>query len=161
MIRLKTGLFLATMLGFCFLIQAQEYIGLSRFDCIKVAWNRIGEHAKTSSSLSYDNAPTPPDTLCVSGFSGPAAPTRLHVKFDSTRICNLEIWFFNSESDLNAYLQQVLSDPKWGWKKLNENQYISDFAHQLTLEIPPENPDRQFSIIRSAWTRTLYDLLTQ
>lgn len=157
---MKKRLFVVCMLGLLFTTQAQQYIGLSPVDCTKAAWNSIGKDATIARTLAYDKAPTPPDTMCIAGFAGPAAPLRLHLQFDTTRICNLEVWFFNSESDRNAYLQQTLIDPKWGWKKLNENQYISDFVHQRTLEVPAENSAWKFSVIRSAWTRTLYDLLT-
>lgn len=158
---MKKALILACMLSGLTTIEAQQFIGLSKQDCIKTSWKLVGETAMTSKTLAYDKAPSPPDTMCVTGFTGIGAPLRLHVKFDSSKQCNLEIWYFNNQLDLNTYLQQVLGDPKWGWKKLNENQYISDFVHQRTLEVPPDNPEWQFSIIRSAWTRTLYDLLTQ
>jgi hypothetical protein len=158
---MKKALFLAGMISGLTTIKAQQFISLSKEDCIKTAWKIIGETAMTSKTLAYDKALSPPDTMSIAGFTGTAAPLRLHLKFDSSKQCNLEIWYFNSQSDLNTYLQQVLGDPKWGWKKLNENQYISDFAHQRTLEVPPENSAWQFSVIRSAWTRALYELLTQ
>ena len=158
---MKKGFLIVWLIGFCYTTLAQQYIGLSKSDCNKTAWSDIGKEVKISLALASDKAASPPDTICITGFTGPAAPLRLHLNFDSSRVCNLEVWYFNSESERNAYLQQVLDDRKWGWKKLNENQYISDFAHQRTLEVPPENLQWQFSIIRSNWTRTLYDLLTQ
>lgn len=147
------------MLGFFLSSQAQTYIEQPKRTCLKWLAKSIGKSVRFGDAPT--DGPSPLDTLCVTGFSGPASPLRLHLQFDSTSRCNLETYFFSSEADQQAYLQKILSDPKWGWKKLNENQYISDFIHQRTLEVPPENSAGQFSVIRSAWTRTLYDLLTQ
>ena len=73
---MKKRLFVVCMLGLLFTTQAQQYIGLSHVDCTKAAWNSIGKNAKfTGASM--------PDTMCLAGFAGSAAPLRLHLKFDS------------------------------------------------------------------------------
>ena len=102
---MKKNLLLLCILGLFAKIQAQQYIGLSRFDCTKATWNSIGKEATITGTLAYDKALIPPDTMCITGFTGLVAPLRLHLNFDTSRVCNLEVWYFNSESDRNTYLQ--------------------------------------------------------
>lgn len=64
------------------------------------------------------------------------------------------------DSCFTKYLQGVLDQEKYGWKKINENQYVSKYSYRLMLEFPPENKDFSYVILRTDWTKELYRTLT-
>ena len=61
-----------------------------------------------------------------------------------------------SDETVKAYLFDL---KKFEWNKINENQYISKFEEKLMIELPAENYDHSFSILKVEWTKELYELL--
>jgi hypothetical protein len=53
----------------------------------------------------------------------------------------------------------LLAKEKYVWKKINENQYISKFEDKIMIELPTENKSNSITIIRTDWTKILYDIL--
>jgi hypothetical protein len=74
--------------------------------------------------------------------------------------CIMEKILAASVTDYRHYLQSVVTDDKYEWKKINENQYVSKFDQYLMLETPPNNDVNSFTILRTKWTKEMYKLLT-
>jgi hypothetical protein len=80
--------------------------------------------------------------------------------FDKTGKCDMEKLIVYCDSCLAKYMQPVLDKKEYKWIKLNENQYVSEFARKLLLEIPLGDSDRSFIILRADWTQKQYELMT-
>ncbi|MBI3138443.1 MAG: hypothetical protein HYZ15_07655 [Sphingobacteriales bacterium] len=99
------------------------------------------------------------DTIRVL-WKGPAgARTEYIYAFDDNHLCFSETIITHCDSCLTGYLQQVLDKKNFGWKKINENQYISRFADNLMIELSADEALHSFSVLRVDWTRELYDML--
>jgi hypothetical protein len=85
--------------------------------------------------------------------------TQLIYVFDEKGLCLTETTITRCDSCHDAYLKVVLDKKKYNWKKINENQYISRFEDNLMIELFPEGEIRSFSVLRTDFTRELYDLL--
>lgn len=79
--------------------------------------------------------------------------------FDKKGKCKSETIITRCDSCLTGLLQKVLDQKKFEWNKINENQYISKFEEKLMIELPAENHDHSFSILKVEWTKELYELL--
>lgn len=79
--------------------------------------------------------------------------------FDEKGLCLTETTITRCDSCHDGYLKVVLDKKKYNWKKINENQYISRFEDNLMIELFPEGEIRSFSVLRTDFTRELYDLL--
>lgn len=79
--------------------------------------------------------------------------------FDKTGKCRSEQVITNCDSCLAKLLNKVLAQTQYNWKKINENQYVSDFSSALLIELPAENKDHSITILRMDWSKELYDLL--
>jgi hypothetical protein len=80
--------------------------------------------------------------------------------FDSDGRCRSEQIKASCDSCYKKYLDDVLAQKKYQWKKINENQYISSFRKKRMIEIPAENNDFSYMILRTGWSKKLYQLLT-
>lgn len=79
--------------------------------------------------------------------------------FDEKGICNNETIITYCDTCLSKRVSEILQLQQYGWKKINENQYVSTFTEHLMLELPPENKDFSLSILWVDWTETLYNFL--
>jgi cell division protein FtsX len=79
--------------------------------------------------------------------------------FDEKGICNIESYQYESKSDFDKKLQQVLGIQTYEWVKINENQFVSNFKGQRLVEILDEASPYQLRILRTAWSKELYELL--
>lgn len=82
------------------------------------------------------------------------------LEFDEAGKCRSELRTFNCDHCFKQELEALLGIDKYKWKKINENQYISKFEENLMIELPTENKTNSFSIIRTNWSKLLYDMLT-
>lgn len=82
------------------------------------------------------------------------------LQFDKARNCKSDALLFNCSSCYKKELARLLAIEKYGWKKINENQYISKFEDKLMIELPTENQSNSITIIRTDWTKILYDMLS-
>ena len=80
--------------------------------------------------------------------------------FDRKNICISERTLASSDSIRRVCLDKVLALPEYEWKKINGNQYISRFSDQLMIELPGDPKNFSFTIYRAAWTKELYDMLS-
>jgi hypothetical protein len=60
---------------------------------------------------------------------------------------------------MEEQLLQILKKEKYGWLRINENQHISGFKHQILLEFQDEKAPYRLQVLRTAWTKELYELL--
>ena len=80
-------------------------------------------------------------------------------EFDEAGKCKSEKVIANCDSCINKMLRATLKTGKHQWKKINETQYVSRFEDKLMIELPVENKDYSYSILRMDWNRIIYDLL--
>ena len=80
-------------------------------------------------------------------------------EFDKSGICIAEKTVTHCEDCLKPYLNAVLEQKDYGWKKINGNQYISNFGSQAMIELPVDEKDYSFTVFRATWSQAFYDLL--
>jgi hypothetical protein len=150
---IRTGLFLLLllpMIGF-----SQTYINLTEKQ-IKKEWekNKVNDckhtfqRTDTALVVSVD---------CANAAKNPIA--RFIYSFDASKKCQWVQMLTESDSFFTATLEKTLLE-NYNWKKINENQYISDFESHRLIELPADNRKNMFIVFRMDWTRQLYDLLT-
>lgn len=79
--------------------------------------------------------------------------------FDRDGRCQSQLHIFNCDHCYKQELEELLGIENYQWKKLNENQYISKFEARLMIELPTENKTNTISIIRTDWSRVIYDIM--
>lgn len=81
-------------------------------------------------------------------------------RFDkSSGLCNYQKVQAGCDSCIQRELNRLISQPALGWKKINENQYVSNFESQLLIELPVDEKENSFILFRANWTKELYDIL--
>lgn len=85
--------------------------------------------------------------------------TEIIYSFDSLGKCNREKISGDCDTCISAKLQSILRIDTYGWKKINENQYVSRFEDRLMIELSVNKNDHSFYIHRMSWTQILYDIL--
>ncbi len=96
-------------------------------------------------------------TACTTSTYGKSA--RYIYSFDKKGNCNAERTITHCDSCLARILDQLLALKQYNWKKINENQYVSDFTSRLLIELPAENKDHSMLVMRMEWSEELYKLL--
>jgi hypothetical protein len=79
--------------------------------------------------------------------------------FDEKGRCDIEGYQFVSKTDFEKKLQQILDIQSYEWIKINENQFVSNLKGQRLIEFFDEAAPYQVRILRTAWSRELYELL--
>lgn len=74
--------------------------------------------------------------------------------------CKSELVKASCDSCYKKYLGAVLAQKKYQWRKINENQYISSYSKKRMIELPAENNDFSYMILKTGWSKKLYRLLT-
>jgi hypothetical protein len=91
-----------------------------------------------------------------------AKPVRFIYGFDGqSGKCNSQRTEAGCDTCYKKYLQNLLDQKQYKWKKLNENQFISRFEDRLMLEVPVEDNIYTFTLFKTIWTKEFYDLLVQ
>ncbi|MFM2138752.1 MAG: hypothetical protein RJA57_1059 [Bacteroidota bacterium] len=65
------------------------------------------------------------------------------------------------DSCYRNYLYSLLQNKSYGWKQINENQYVSAFAAKLMLELPAEEGPLSFFLYYNNWSKAFYELLVR
>ncbi|MFZ1313068.1 MAG: hypothetical protein WAR38_09400 [Chitinophagaceae bacterium] len=130
-------------------LTAQEYINKKKGEVI------------TMLKIKYQQTPLSvlTDTVKMKLENTFAMPFDYIFTFDKTGRCKSETIITRCDSCLTGLLQKVLDLKKFEWNKINENQNISKFEEKLMIELPAENYDHSFSILKVEWTKELYELL--
>jgi hypothetical protein len=82
-------------------------------------------------------------------------------QFDDKAKCNSETIIAYCDSCYLKFLNNVLAKEKYGWIRLNGNQYASKFSERLLLEILTKDSTYSFRLVRTNWTKTLYRMLLE
>jgi len=86
-------------------------------------------------------------------------PAEFIYGFDKNGKCRSEKITAYCDSCFNKFLQDVLKQKRFAWKKINGNQYVSKYRAQMMIELPAENKDFSYTILKTAWTKELYKML--
>jgi hypothetical protein len=78
---------------------------------------------------------------------------------DKEDSCKLEKITFTCDTCFTKKLEAILEIENYGWKKINENQYVSRFEDYRMIELPVNNKSFTISILRMEWSQLLYDVL--
>ena len=79
--------------------------------------------------------------------------------FDSSGKCNTEKTVTWCDSCHEKLLQNVFAMKKYGWKKINANQYVSKFSEGMLLGTHVANSLYSFSIVRTNLNKKMYKFL--
>ena len=132
---------------------AQEYIGDTRAEVKKKLRQTIKKN-KPLQLLETDS------TLELVSTDKTRQGVDRSFDFDKAAVCRSEKIISGCEPCLQLQLNTVLSIKKYGWRKVNENQYVSVYDKFLMLELAPGKNNFSFTILKTNWTRELYRLLT-
>ena len=80
---------------------------------------------------------------------------------DKTGACIIEMTISSCETCVRNLLNGLLAVPSYQWKKLNESQYVSRFEDYLLIEWQQTGNEFSFTLIKTAWTRELYNLMKE
>jgi len=99
-------------------------------------------------------------TITMSVKGGDVKAMDFIYAFDKSGKCNSEKTMANCDSCVNKMLQEIVNNKKFGWRQINENQYVSKFEDHLMIELPVNPNEFSYTILRMDWTRASYDLIT-
>lgn len=89
-------------------------------------------------------------------------PVTFEYTFDSNKKCISEKVTAYCDSCYKKYLNELLSKKKFGWKRLNENQYISSYKWELMIELPVrEEKSLFYDLLKVDWNRETYSMLLE
>ena len=139
--------FLFLFLGFT--ASSQLYIGKTKIKLIKGLKSKINNPQITDDSV-----------FKIRYVDQKAGNVEKHFRFDKSGKCFSEKVIAECDTCFQTLLNMVLSYPKYEWKKINENQYISKYSEFMMIELPVEPGDYSFHIFRTEWNKALYKMLT-
>jgi hypothetical protein len=128
---------------------AQHYIGMS--------FSEIAKSFKEEKGYKMANDGTLLTFTYTDSLSG---TVQLKFRFDGYGKCFFEEYVASCDSCINHLLTRTLAAEKFGWKKINENQYVSKYKEFLMIELPVEQGDHSFAVFRTEWNKDSYKLLT-
>ncbi len=133
-------------------INAQLYINKSK-SSIK---NEVANYQKKNPSYRIDISETDSSFLIVEKNQ-----TEHLLQFDNANTCKLESILLKCDTCYKTVLSQILEIKKYNWRKINGNQYISNFESKLMVELLLEENLTTIKIIRTDWSKLLYDMLKE
>ncbi len=134
---------------------SQNFIGKSRPQ-VKKELQKMVEKNDSLNAVLNDN-----DSALVLSYTGPATrPVNFIYRFNKAGNCSSEKVMAGCDSCYKKYLSHLLSQKKFEWKKINENQYISRYADHMMIELPGNPGDFSYAILLTDWTKELYQMLT-
>ena len=143
----------------CFLLIStagfsQNFIGNSRTQVLK----KLNDYIQKNDTLNA--AVNDLDTAIILKVKGvPSLPVDFIYKFNKAGKCISEKTIAYCDSCYHKYLNAALGNKKYGWKKINGNQYVSNYASQMLIELPVNELDFSFVILKTAWSRDMYKML--
>lgn len=133
---------------------SQNLIGRSKAQVKKILQKQILKNDSLDITLT-DN-----DSLLIFSIkAGKTLPADFIYGFNKLGKCQSEKVIAGCDSCFNKFLKNVLYQKKYDWKKINENQYVSKYAARMMIELPPENKDFSYTILKTDWNKNMYKLL--
>lgn len=134
--------------------KAQHFIGKSRKKVESLLRRQIRQHDSLQMTLSAQG-----DQLRFRIGPVRVQPAEMVYTFDQRGRCRSEKVTASCDSCFQKFLDHALAPKKWGWEKINENQYISGYASRMLIELSPEKNSYTFTIFRASWSREQYALM--
>jgi hypothetical protein len=148
------------IITFCFMLLSfpcfsQNYINKTKAQVKKELKEYISKNDSLNAIISEA------DSATMLSIKGPKTlPADFIYRFDKAGKCKSEKVIAGCDSCFTKYFQALLNLKKYDWKKINENQYVSNFAARMLIELPADNKDFSYIILRTDWTKEMYNLLT-
>jgi len=146
-------LFLLIPMALC----AQKNLGKSR----QVLMDHLQQFIKNSpsSKLEFDKQN---ERLVMSTRDSSGQSIRYEYGFDDkSGACFTEMTVSTCETCVRNELNWLLSVTSYQWKKINESQYVSRFEDYLLIEWQQTGTEFSFTLIKTAWTRELYNMMKE
>jgi hypothetical protein len=149
-------LILFLLLLFPAISNAQYYLTKTRGQVKK----ELGKYLEKYDSLSGTISETD-SSVQLSIKQGSSQPADFIYLFNKAGKCRVEKVISYCDSCHTKFLKHVLDNKKYGWKKINGNQYVSAYRYRMMLELPPEGNETYYMILHTDWSKDLYKLLTE
>lgn len=134
---------------------SQNFIGKSKAQVKKFLQKKILKNDSLDITLTDEDL-----FLRFSIKAGKTLPSNFIYGFNKSGKCQSEKIIALCDSCFNKFLTNILSEKKYQWKKINENQYVSKYSARMMIELPPENKDFAYTILKTDWNKNMYKLLT-
>ena len=148
----KAILFLLPLLPFIGI--SQNFIGKSKAEVKKELQKQIQKNNDLTITLADKGT-----ALTYSIKDAKSLPADFIYGFDKSGKSQSEKVIAYCDSCYTKYLKAALAEKKYEWKKINENQYISNYASRMMIELPAESNELVYTILRTEWTKVLYKTL--
>lgn len=145
-----------SLLIFSFSAFSQNFINKTKQQVKKELTKYITRNDSLNAELTETDT-----TVILSIKSTKALPADFIYRFDKAGKCKLEKVMTRCDSCLNKYLSAALARKKYEWRKINGNQYISNFASRMLMELPADSNNFSYTILRTDWSKQIYDLLKE
>ena len=139
-----------------YMASSQNYLDKKKAQVKKELQGYLKKNNQLSGAVSETDS-----TVVLSVKEGSSLPGEFAYYFDDNGKCNREKVTAYCDSCYQKYLGHALGQKKYKWKKINANQYISSFEQKATLELPGDEKEKSFTILRTEWTKEFYKLLTE
>lgn len=139
-------------------LYAQEQIGKTKADVREFLKQEASKKEKDITRKIQDHDSV--ITLQLTNITA-ASTVNLVFTFNEKGICLQEKIHAEKAEWVKSYLDEVLAKTNFGFKKINEHQYISLFEKKVFLELPPEGSISSFNMFRVDWSRDMYDILSK
>ena len=147
-------MFISLIFLFPVISQAQGYINKSKKTVKKGLLEYIEKNQRVELVLSETDSTL---SITIAGTTSLAA--EFNYRFDEKGKCSSEKTIANCDSCFQHYLKDALNKNQYGWIKINENQYVSDYKFRLLLELPGKENVYSFMILRTNWSREMYKMI--
>ncbi len=148
-------LLLAAVVLTASIADAQEYISVKKFFVRKGIQHYLKKSGFTNSTMKETDS-----TLLISLNEAGMANLSFTYLFDGKNKCVEEkLIADNCDSCFNKLNGEVLANKKWGWQKLSENLYVSQYSKRLLLRINKAGSTGERTIYYTNWNRKEYDAL--
>ena len=134
---------------------SQNFIGKNKAWVKKYLQKQISKNDSITITLTDNDS-----ALLYSIKAGKTLPADFIYGFNKSGKCQSEKIIAGCDSCFNKFLKNLLSEKRYEWKKINENQYVSKYAAQRMIELPPENNNFSYTILKTDWNKNMYKLLT-
>lgn len=120
----------------------------------------LGKYFLKKDSISTTITET--DSTLLMKLRGAGAIEADHTySFDKSGKCSAEKTVTWCDSCLEKLLQPVLAEKKYQWKKINMNQYVSEFSSAVFVEIQVTGNTYSFTVFRLNLNRKMYRFLME
>jgi hypothetical protein len=151
MYRIIIALFLLTPLS----VFSQTFINKNKTQALKML-----DKYSTGAGFEKPVITQTDSTIHCSVKDTSGATTNFIFRFDKKNKCKSEELEASCDSCYRKYLIETLNKKIYGWTKINENQYVSKYSHQMILELPADGIGFSYKILRTDWTKKLYELIS-